>query len=303
MKGFAITLVILIILAAVGFFLGWVQFQVDDGEYAVLFTKTAGWEPEVIYPGTFVWRWQGMFPTMLRRYDFSRTVRDFDIRIEDSLPGSDLYADYVADDPDFSWNVRVYGRFAILPDALPALASDQGLRPADIEDFLDGREMQIRSQISSALPSLISDLSVPERASPAIMNLPELRRRLDDILTGRFSELEFDVLVVTEARLPDIELYLTARQRYLSLLDSEAAARQAALGELARLDLINQAQQESLEVLGSILESNPSLLEYLRIISETGRDPIGLSPLFADVLGNALTLDGLNIPAAQESTP
>jgi hypothetical protein len=150
MKGFAITLVILIILAAVGFFLGWVQFQVDDGEYAVLFTKTAGWEPEVIYPGTFVWRWQGMFPTMLRRYDFSRTVRDFDIRIEDSLPGSDLYADYVADDPDFSWNVRVYGRFAIRPDALPALASDQGFALPTSRTFSTGGKC--RSVLKSAQP-------------------------------------------------------------------------------------------------------------------------------------------------------
>jgi hypothetical protein len=309
MKGFIITLVLILLLGAAGFFLGWVQFHVDDGEYAVLFTKTHGWEPEVIYPGNFVWRWQGIFPTLLSRYDFVRTERETDVSILEALPGAELYAEYVPESPDFSWRFETVAVFAVRPDYLPELAENQGLRPENLEDFLDRRESQITSSIIDALPVLIADNAQnAENFGSAADDAPvppisRIQTQLQDILEERFPELQFTSLFIRRFELPDLELYAIARARYLSVLDTEAAARQRALGELARLELINTAQRESLAALGNILETNPGLLEYLRIVSETGRDPIGLSPLFNDILGNAASLNTVTIPITGAENP
>ncbi len=299
MKGFIITMFILITVSAVVFFLGWIQIQIDDSEIGVIFTKTHGWEAEPVYPGQFVWRWQGIFPTVLRRYDFTLEERSISVQLSASLPGSDLYADYVPDNPDFSWELGSRLAFTIRGEDLPYLAEHDGLRPRTQGGYLDILEDRIRASISSALPEIIAQLAGSSElaAGPMALPLPAIQNQLQEHLSGEYPRIEFVFLYVENAVFPDLELYAIARQRYLDVLSTETAARERALGSLARIELINTVQRESLMVLGQILEENPMLLDYLRIISETGSDPIGLSPLFANLMGNADVLDSIPLPA------
>ena len=60
MKRLLVALFVLVVIAAAVFFFGWVQFQIPPDAHGVIFTKTNGWEEEVVDPGTFVWRWQSL---------------------------------------------------------------------------------------------------------------------------------------------------------------------------------------------------------------------------------------------------
>jgi hypothetical protein len=57
MKKFIFLFIILLIAGGCAFFFGWIQILIPAETYAVAFTKTGGFDDEVIEPGKFVWRW------------------------------------------------------------------------------------------------------------------------------------------------------------------------------------------------------------------------------------------------------
>jgi hypothetical protein len=70
MKAFLITLIILVVLAGAAFYFGWLQILLPAENYAVIFTKTGGYDETVVRPGEFSWRWQRLIPTNMTVYTF-----------------------------------------------------------------------------------------------------------------------------------------------------------------------------------------------------------------------------------------
>ena len=158
MKAFLIVLVILVILGGAAFYFGWVQILLPPEHYAVVFTKTGGYDQDVIPPGQFVWRWERLIPTNMTLHIFDLTPRSKEVSFRGSLPSADLYSSVLPDNPDFSVSGTVHLQFAVAPDSLPALVSEKKLSPEGLDDFYSARAEDISARVMDAVQEIRTDM-------------------------------------------------------------------------------------------------------------------------------------------------
>lgn len=262
MKTFLIILVILVILAGVAFYFGWVQIHLPAEHYAVVFTKTGGYDEEVIRPGEFSWRWERLVPTNMTLYKFDLHPRSEKIPFQGNLPSAELYSSILPENPDFSYRGEIDVTFMIAPESLPALVAEKKLLPDSLEDFFSD---QAQTLSTSAL-QIIKDTD----ADPS--NTAELNRRLERELGAVVSDLEISALNVQVKHLPDMELYELARSSYRELVQIRDSSRAEAVAQLAeqqvRADNARAQERADLEALreyGELLEEYPILLKAMAV--------------------------------------
>ena len=268
MKRLLIVLLILIILGGIIFGFGYLPLRLGAGEVAVIFTKTGGWETEVLRPGTFTWRWQALVPTNLSLERFTLEPVGVDYRVSGNLPGSDLYAGSLE---GVRFDYLVSGEVLLLPDAesLPGLL-DEGIDLRD-EETLAAIRARVRETAESEIQDVLDENTTPDRT--------ELRRSLQNAISQAVPELRISSLVVEQMRLPDLELYALTRNEFFALIaDSLAEAREASLAAASQLG--NEAQRlQILQDYAEVLTSYPVLLDYFQLSDGLGRDPLGLEDL------------------------
>ena len=90
-----------------------------------------------------------------------------------------------------------------------------------------------------------------------------------------------DIISVSPTRLelPDIQLYLDTKQRYITILDARAEAMRTAATELATDQTAIDVELARLERYGEILERYPILLDYFSLTQDLQSDPLDLESL------------------------
>ena len=255
--------ILAIAIAATVFVAGWTQILLPPSTYAVLFTKTRGYQPDVLEAGHFSWNWERLIPTNATLFMFDVQPQVFSVRSSGALPsGSDL-ATVLPAPADFSFDVTVAVTLAVLPEALPSLMENEGLTPDKLPEW----SARYAGAVAAAARELLQ-----RRAAAALLDLTVLEAEIADELVARFPAVELLALRFTEVRLPDLELYWHARGIYLGLLETHAEARRTAVAALAsRRELAlaqHQAQRDVLDTLsayGELLEQHPVLLDLLAL--------------------------------------
>jgi len=271
MKTFLIVLVILVILSGVVFYFGWVQIHLPAEHYAVVFTKTGGYDKEVIRPGEFSWRWQRLIPTNMTLYKFDLHPRSMEISFQGSLPSADLYSSILPENPDLSYRGQIDVTFTIAPESLPALVAEKKLLPDQLEDFFSD---QAQTLSNSALQILKGSQADPS-------DTPELNRRLERELAAAVSDLEISTLNVQVKHLPDMDLYELARSSYRELVQTRDSSRAEAIARLAEEQVRaenaraqERADLEALREYGELLEEYPILLKAMAVQKLSGEQVI-----------------------------
>ena len=276
MKRALVFFVVILILAAVGFFVGWVQLSLGPGTYGVAFSKTSGWEPDVIVPGTFVWRWQRLLPTNFSLYVFEPRARQSAARITGTLPSGEAIASLLETRNAFDFDVNVVVTWRVRADALPALARDDDLRPEDLDSLATSIDSQVEQIAAEAVLGLIED-------RPQEISLGSASASLQETVQSRVARARpgIEVLAVNATRieLPDIDLYLLSRTTVEEIIRARADALIAAAEELADIQAESDRELLLLERYGEILERYPVLLEYFRVGQELGTDPLNIESL------------------------
>ncbi len=276
MKGFAVLLVFLLIVAATVFYFGWIQIRIPAEGYGVVFSRTDGWEDDVVEPGTFVWRWQRLIPTNLTLHIFELRPHRTDVHLSGSLPSGEAIEAILEGAVSFPYEVRLTVQTRIRAGMLPMLARERGLRPQQLDEFYDEIDARISRTAVEAIMALIE-------AHPERISLPDTYEMVADRVTGRIEErLDLlEVVTVTPERidLPDLELYLTARELASGVLEARAEAFSDAARQLAVADASADRQFSLLERYGEILERYPSLIDYFRVSREIDADPLNLGEL------------------------
>jgi hypothetical protein len=83
---------VLVALAIVGFFAGWLQLSLGPDIWGVVFTKSRGFEKAAISPSAFTWRVQRLIPRSLTLYRIPLATEKVDLDIRTTLPSADAYA-------------------------------------------------------------------------------------------------------------------------------------------------------------------------------------------------------------------
>jgi hypothetical protein len=273
MRKFFVSLIILILAAGAVFYFGWVQFKLPPNSYGVIFTKTHGWEKEIVRAGDFVWRWQRLLPTNLTLYVFSAAPHNTTVSATGSLPSAENYSQFLDQAPDFSYAITLDVSFRVQPGQLVDLARSEGLLPSDLEAWYERKA----EAIEAAAPQLVVDSMSAAMNADDETPLAGLSDRILPQLEQRFATIEFLSVAPQEVRVPDVELYLRAKEIYLSALDAREEAASAAAAAQSTQAIQTEGRLQILRSYGDILDSYPVLLDYFRLQAETGVDPLNIT--------------------------
>jgi hypothetical protein len=276
MKKFLIILILLIIISGVVFFFGWIQIQLGPAEYGVIFTKTSGWENEVIHPGEFTWRISAIIPTNLRLYQYTIAPQSIEIRSEGELPSGNLYREYITGNAEFGFTVEANIQYELKPNELPSLAKNSHIFPSNIEDYYSNFKETLQAETENYLLSYLKSSSSSE--DPSVL-FSDIQSKLSDRLSEKYAHIDVISVNIKSASFPDFELYQRAKEIYFSVLET----RQQATNEAAQSLSFDKVREEnSLDLLkkyGQILADYPVLLDYFKLVQEEGIDPLRLNEL------------------------
>ncbi|WP_455382410.1 hypothetical protein [Salinispira pacifica] len=282
MKKFLISLVILIVAAAVVFYFGWVQLQLPADSYAVAFTKTGGWDSSVLKPGTFIWRWERVVPTNFKLYIYDLSTRKATLQASGTLPSGDVYTQYMPGNPSFSYRITVDVSYRLNPDALPQLTRDGLLSPDGLDNYYSSFESGLLNTLEQMIPALVNQKAGSGSFTPASLE-PELISKL----SSQYPNFTFFHVTPTQFELPDFSLYDRARTTYTQLVDAKTRALEQASQAAAQEQVTKSNRLDLLRQYGEVLTQYPILLKYLAL--ESGQNP------------DSINLNDLKLPASPSS--
>jgi hypothetical protein len=261
-------LIIFILILAAGiavFYIGWIQIRLPAGGYAVVFTKTGGYEDQVIAPGTFSWRWQRLVPTNLTLYRYPLKPYSTELTVEESLPSAALYSRILPENPDFSFRATIRVRFTLRPESLPELLRVEKLTPEALPDYYQRTAEELSRSIAVRVRR-------GELAAEANLVGGPIGGALSGELEQEFPRLQILDVQVQDLRLPDPQLYDLARESYRSLLEARDRARNSAAASLAGEREQETRALESLAAYGELLNKYPVLLKAMYVQHLTGKE-------------------------------
>jgi hypothetical protein len=272
-KAFLITLIVLVVLGGVAFYFGWIQIHLPANTYAVIFTKTSGFDNHVIRPGTFVWRWERLIPSNLTLYRFNLEPYQSEQSVQWALPSADLYSAVLPNSPSFTLKARVLSTFELRPESLPALVEKQGLRPDKLDSFYQQQAQELASLVLKDVQGLPPERLVDPALAPGLLQE----------LSGQLPDLALRSLRLQDLQLPDLTLYALAQQSYRSLVEARDRARNEAQSRLAEQEAAAQGlkteQAGVLDLLGEygkLLNQYPILLKAMAVDRLSGEQLLQL---------------------------
>jgi len=262
MKKFFITLLILLIIGGVGFFFGWVQFQVPPGQFGVISSKTHGIDSKLVRSGEFRWIWYKLIPSNVNIAIFNLQHTKFPLSFNSNLPSGNTYASFAGlSNADFSWNLTGEIAFNIKPESLVRLTTEFNLTG---QDDLNKYLARIASDIEILILRTLSSVSTAEEST-----------RIEQILAGNndeimeheirtaFPEINDFSLIIHSVKFPDFILYKQLRFMYEDFLTKQREYVTSAFAQRAENHIETQLRLDELERYGELLTKFPVLLEYI----------------------------------------
>ncbi|MBN1687296.1 MAG: hypothetical protein JW852_11610 [Spirochaetales bacterium] len=262
MRKLIIIVVILLALGATAFYFGWIQIRLPENTYAVLFTKTGGWDESVTEPGEFVWRWERLIPTNCKIHTFTLQPYTAKVNSSGSLPSGDIYAQMLDPRPDFGFSADITVSFGIDPRSLPKLVSTAALT----EDTFEAWQKETESAIAARTGAFIRERSVDVTAATSLTSMGEsIIEDLTRYLERSFQDVEFRAIVVQDLKVPDFELYLTAKELFIDFSKKRKESYEAALSRITWTESRAEQHFQVLERYGELITRYPSLLDLLSL--------------------------------------
>ncbi|MDR0495955.1 MAG: hypothetical protein LBG95_10075 [Treponema sp.] len=261
MKKFLVTLLALIIIAALGLFFGWAQSGVPPDAYGVIRSKTHGIDTRLVKAGEFRWIWYKLIPTNVTTSVFRLVPAHYEFSANNTLPSGKTYAAFAGIDESFSWEIRAAFSFSLRPEAIVALVEDHAVVS---QDDLDRYENDIAGQMETFI---LRRLNSGDEFSREIEDLldkgdsPGLTREIQEQfpLIGNFS------LMVKSAEFPDFALYKLAKGIYEEYVSLQKDYISGDLREKAKSRVESYHRFNELEQYGALLAKYPILLDYLAL--------------------------------------
>ena len=260
MRRFVLTMIILLLLGAAVFFVGWLPLRVKPGSYAVLVSKSGGVSELVVEPGVFRWSPLVFLPTNVRFVYFSPVIAERLLELTGELPSAELYGAFMAGEPDFSYAISARLSAAAKPESLPELFKRWGVDDDEKLSAWLASEMDLAAnELKALLARSHGDADRLDEASLALA------------MSAGHPLLDIRGVRIVSVRQPDPELYDEARRLYASYMDSFKAAVEPAMTEASIVAAQEQIRMDTLKRYGQLLEQHPVLIDYLAI--EAGLAP------------------------------
>ncbi len=261
LKRISNTLTFLILLGFAGFvfYLGWVQFSIPENHYALAFTKTGGYDPYLMKPGEFYWRWENLFPTNMELHIFELPWEATDFNLQGELPSGSDYASILTNPDAFNFSLSLRMNFRMNPDKLISMIQKEGFTFKEIESWYtllpEAAEAKIKNYILQEIPLETAEYT---RIEASILEYME----------SQFPYAEFSGFHIHRWELPDKTLYDHTREIYLNGIKSNREYAAELEKQNAELERQLNSKMELLKDYGSVLTEYPVLLEYFNLEKE-----------------------------------
>jgi len=267
MKKLLANLIILMLLGALVFFFGWLPLRVPAGRHAVLVSKTNGVHPETLAPGGFFWTPAALLPTNIKLYHFSSQVLEQRVELSGVLPSAGVYQDFLVGKPDFSWDISLRLTALVKTGQLPHIVAVHGVQDDQmLAAFLQDELVRAAEDLRGLLIATVSDA---ERMMDLFSGA--LSDHFVELISHKRPYLEVLEVAVISARIPDMQIYLAARELYGRYIASYQALVEPALAKASTIAAEDQVRMNSLRRYGEVLTEYPILVDYLAI--EAGLQP------------------------------
>lgn len=257
-KKFLFKLIILLILAAAVFFIGWVSFFVKSGTCSIMTSKTGGVLETPLEHGKFLWRAERLLPTNVNLMNFK--LSDYHIKktYSGSLPSANLYKIYINPNPDFSYDIQLTLNISVKPETfLKAVKENSVTNQEEFDSYLE-QKCQFAGQ-------KVTDFLLKKSGGKIQLTLTE-----EDI-NSIFTQDDFfrknvtiESIEITKCKIPDIEVYERAKESYKAYqaeLDSQLKAKAQ---EQAGLLVEEDRTMSHLERFSELLKKYPELQEFAK---------------------------------------
>lgn len=254
--------ILLILIGGAVFYFGWIQFQLDEHSYGVVFSKTSGYEEEVLRPGEFNWRWEALLPTNITLHKIEVLPRSVDLEKSGSLPSGKVYAQAVEVSSDFKYSLVLSLAYSLKPEQLPHLVQEEALSGDTLDDYYREAEQRINSVISSFIENRISsnqDVSIDDFKTSTFESM------LKEELREEFSRFEIKNVALNQLEIPDIELYQAARTYYFDILETRRETETATLQQEREWVVSQESKLEVLKKYGELFTEYPGLIQYMAL--------------------------------------
>ncbi len=258
MKKLFVNFIFLLLIAALVFFVGWVQFSVKPGFCGIMTSKTGGLYPEPIENGHFLWRWEKLIPTNANITTFSLEPCTFSKSVSGSLPSAQIYSKQLNPSPDFSYNIQADISLSLSPKQILALVRDKGIEnQEDLESYLEGKAGLVAQKTVDFLLNKDKSYTL---TSPVSFSEEELKS-FSAAYTADFSDFTLVSVNFTLAKIPDMKMYKSAVESF-SLYKSEVDAQLKVLAKNQAQVLVQENRSmQQLEKFADLISKYPQLEE------------------------------------------
>lgn len=262
-----VSFIFIILCAAAVFFIGWVQLYVPVEKYGVLVSKTSGVDPAVIYQGEITWKWQRLLPTNTVIHIFEAKGEKNTVSVTGTLPSAEIYSALIEGRPDFSYSFTFEVDASVKPEQLPALVKAGSVKTdEDLSAFILKESKQAAEKAVSIILEEMAE--TPEKLVSYLNDEKALLDRINASSTGGLTVI--NGMKVIREKLPDVQLYNTAKTVYSAYLDGIKDALLETTGSQIELASEDFLLIERFGKLGKVLTEYPILIDYLAV---THNDP------------------------------
>ncbi|QEN07546.1 hypothetical protein EXM22_05915 [Oceanispirochaeta crateris] len=254
-----LSFLIVLVFAAFVFYMGWIQIRIPEGVHALVYTKTGGYDNQLISPGQFVWRWENLFPGNMTLHFIELKNSREEYTMTGYLPSGELYGQYINRPEAFHYTFEVEYRFSIKDESFVSLIESGTYYSQLIEDR--------NQEYVAATNEIIQDF-FKDQDSLNLEGISEAEKMLSLKISESDPRYQLNDLRIISYQYPDIELYEQTRAYFLEEL---AVLRQAELKTeqiQTELETVTSRKMDLLRQYGEVLSEFPVLLQYYGLDKE-----------------------------------
>lgn len=238
------------------FYMGWkVQFQVPEGQAALLHSRITGYEGELVKPGDFLWRWQGMIPTDLTVHLVPTDYRTVSLESQGELPSGNIYLAHAGLEGNFDYHLTLDVQYRLQEDHYIEQVEKGLLTPDNMDAFFVRTDNQI-------MDHAVQFLQNPDLLAEEMSRIPGLINLQEEDFIAAFPYLEFALIQIRFSKLPDMALYTSLRQDYLHFLHEKNNQLTSLTVTQMTRDMQVEEKMEILREYGELITEYPLLLEF-----------------------------------------
>ena len=245
----------LILLAFAGFvfYMGWIQVKIPEGKYALVYTKTGGYDRYLLSPGQFIWRWENLFPENMTLHFIELKSRSAAGSLSLNLPSGDMYAEFI-DRPDafesaFSWLVT----YRLKENSFVSRVREGSFSIDSMDSEYSRYEEDVQRMVSGFLKD--KSLEVP-------MDPQAAADRIASSVNAMDTPFELESLRFTDISTPDMELYENTRAIFMEHLKQLNLIERQAEQSAAVRESDREQKMNLLREYGEVFSKYPVLLDY-----------------------------------------